>query len=166
MVTRDELYKAVGGFAVTFSNLEHNVLRILDVLAGGKAFLGPILLDDLSISRVLGYIRTYIKAHLRQNDELRERVEKLVKEVDQARIDRNLIIHGQWPTDDRMLEGGRVSCLEYKLRFDKQSELWEYLHDHKFTLDQLAAKTAEITILRDETIQLHKDIKAYLDSRG
>lgn len=118
MVTRDELYKAVGEFAVTFSHLEHNVLRILDVLAGGAVFLGPILLDDLSLSRVLGYMQTYIKARLRDNSELHERARKLVKEVDQARVDRNLIIHGRWATDDRMLEGGRVTCYEFKLRYD------------------------------------------------
>ena len=165
MVTRDELYKAVGEFAVAFSNLEHNVVRILDVLAGGATFLGPILLDDLSISRVLGYMRTYIKAHLRQNDELRERVEKLVKEVDQTRIDRNLIIHGKWATDDRMLEGGRISCFEYKLRYDKDTNLWEYLHDHKFTLDQLAVKTVKILSLCDDAMQLGKDVEAYLNQR-
>lgn len=60
MATREELYAVLGELAVTFANLEHNVLRVLDLLTRGDAFLGPILLDDLSISRVLGYIRKYI----------------------------------------------------------------------------------------------------------
>lgn len=90
MATREELYQVLGELAVAFSNLEHNVLRVLDRLAGGDAFLGPILLDDLNISRALGHMRTYITARLRDNSELRERATTLVNEVDQARVDRNL----------------------------------------------------------------------------
>ncbi len=165
MVTREKLYEVLGELAVAFSNLEHNVLRVLDVLARGDAFLGPILLDGRSISRVLDYMRTYIKARLRDDPDLRDRAETLVREVNEVRIDRNLFIHGQWPTDAAMLAGGRVTCFQYKLHYDKETDLWKYGQHYNFTLSQLALKTLKISTIRDDAIQLGKDIKAYLDSR-
>lgn len=165
MVTREKLYETLGELAVAFSNLEHNVLRLLDVLAHGDAFLGPILLDDLSIYRVLEYMRIYITARLRKDPDLRKRTETLVREVNEVRIDRNLFIHGLWITDARLLATGRISCFQYKLRYNKETDLWEYLHDHKFTLDQLAVKTVKILSLCDDAMQLGKDVEAYLNQR-
>lgn len=165
MATREELYQVLGELAVAFSNLEHNVLRVLGMLARGDAFLGPILLDDLSIYRVLEYMRTYITARLREDPDLRKRTETLVREVNDVRKDRNLFIHGQWFIDDTMLASGRASCLEYKLRYDNETDLWKYVQRHSFTLNQLVLKTLKISTIRDEAIQLGKDIKAYLDSR-
>lgn len=165
MVTREKLYETLGELAVAFSNLEHNVLRVLGMLARGDVFLGPILLDGLSSWRVLDYLKTYIKLRLREDPELRKRTNTLVREVKKVRFDRNLFIHGLWLTDAALLASGRVTCLRFKFQYHKKTDEWEYLHDHKFTLKQLAVKTVNILTLCDEAMQLGKDIKAYLDSR-
>lgn len=80
-------------------------------------------------------------------------------------MDRNLFIHGQWFIDDAMLAGGRVSCLEYKLRYDEESKLWLYLHDRKFTINGLRSKLLQISTIRDDAIQLADDIQVYFAPR-
>ena len=140
-------------------------MRVLHAIARGDDLLGPILLDDLNIYRVLCYIRKYIKARLQEAPDLRKRAEKLANDVDQARSDRNLFIHGLWLTDADLLASGRVSCLQYRFQYDKKTDEWEYLHDHKFTLKQLAVKRVTIFILCDQAMQLGKDIEAYLGPR-
>lgn len=165
MATREELYAVLGELAVTFSNLEHNVVLLLDVFVRGDEFLGPILLDDLNISRVLRYLRTYIKARLRDNSELCNRAELFVSDVEKVRADRNLFIHGHWITKKTLLASGHVSCYEYKLRYNEKEARWECLHEHKFTLNQLAAKTAKTMILCDHAMLLWKEVEAYLDQR-
>lgn len=163
--TRQELYAAIGELAVAFSNLQHNVLRVLDVLAGGEVFLGPILLNDLSISRVLDHMEKYIKARLRENPDLRKRAETLVRDVHKVRVDRNRFIHGLWLITDDLLATGRVICLQYKFHYDKKTDQWKYFQDHRFTLNQLAFSTGKILMLCGEAMQLGKDIKAYLGPR-
>lgn len=165
MITPEKLYETLGELAVAFSNLEHNVLRLLGVLARGDAFLGPILLNDLNGFRVLEYMKTYITPRLRENPELCERAKTLVREVTQVRKDRNILIHGLWLTDADLLASGRVSCLRFRFHYDEETDECKYLHDHKFTLNQLATKTAKTMILCARAMQLGKDIKAYLDSR-
>lgn len=163
-ITHEKLYAALGELAITFSNLEHNVLLLLELLTHGDAFLGPIILDRLNLSGTLDRLRLYTKARLRENDDLYERTKTLIKDVDTVRVERNLFIHGQWVIDEYILSNGRVSCFQYKLRFNEDDGMWEYLHDHVFTPNQLAEKTVEISKLRDQAIQLYDDIKDYMDS--
>ena len=163
--TRQELYAVIGELAVAFSNLEHNILRVLEVLAGGEAFLGPILLNDLSISRVLDHMRTYIKVRLRDDPDLRKRAETLVRDVEKVRVDRNRFIHGLWLIDDDLLTSEPVICLQFKLHFDKGTDQWKYSHDHRYTLNELAFSAATILALCGEVAQLAKDIKAHLGPR-
>lgn len=119
----------------------------------------------MNLNQTIKHIRLYTKARLREDDDLFERTKTLIKDVDAVRIERNLFIHGQWITDERVTVSGRISCFEYKLRFNEDKDLWEYLTDHKFTLVNLAEKTSKIAMLRNQAIQLYDDIKDYMDSR-
>ena len=138
-MSNETIYHLLGEISVTFASLEHRLVNVLEYLLtdGEDTLIRPYILDDIPFSRCIQQTRAVAKLRLWEYKSILEKLNKVLNNVDDFRVQRNIFIHGDWLTQELTNEAESVTVFDYRPRLDEKSGVWEYLKSIPVTRSEL-----------------------------
>jgi hypothetical protein len=159
---KDELYPALGKFIVSFTEIEHWLTAILEVLTDAESnmWLTLFFIDGLLTGRVRDTIHKVANLRLEGNEPLRDKLKATLKEVAELTDKRNDLVHGQWVFNSTITKVHNYGLK--KVDVGKGRHFWQHLEDKAVFARDLTKFTKTADRLAVDLKDLRKSIEDYL----
>lgn len=156
----ETIYHLLGKISVTFASLEHRLVNVLEYLLteGKDTLVRPYILDDIPISRIIQKTRSIAELRLWEHKSTFVELEKVLNDIDDLRVQRNIFIHGDWFIKELPDNATDVTFLDYKPRLCKNG-LWEYLESVLVTQTELKELLRKATTALENLTSIDADIR-------
>lgn len=144
-ITKKDIHATLGRISIMFANLEHELHEVIvNTSFKGDWVQASAVIEDHTLNKNLQSIQKISKG---LNETLENRLIKLVKEIDQLRIKRNMFIHGQWHLNHDSSEDKSITVTDLRTKFkrEKRRKTWSRGTTTEFSFDDL--RTIEVQIM-------------------
>lgn len=154
----NDIYEVIGKLTVGYSQLEYWTEHILTLMIAQNDFMvEPLLVRPLSFSRKIEMIKRCLNYHFSENIESKKKHKTLFDKIDNMRILRNRLIHGDWVIEKN---NNSVIVRNYKLQYHKDKDYWTDLEEDRYTTVELNEKLKELKEVLKEIEDFAPEYKA------
>ena len=163
-----QAYALIGHAASSFATLEFQLQFLLGMLVSGKA-LSPevaILMGNNTFAEKIRVLKEMAILRIPKGSPLRDRMSKLVHQLNSLRNTRNKFIHGCWLVNyPLVLSTGGVTCSDPKCRFNEKEEEWRAMKSESISLKHLETTSHAIRHAIDEIHAITGELERGLKQR-
>jgi hypothetical protein len=158
------IFSLIGELTVQFSTLEHRLQRLLKILMRkDNVLIGPLFIHELSLSTLLRKIRIVALCRIPENEPLLKKLERVIKRINTTRVERNLLMHGDWHIEHPY--SFPIKVRDFKIRYEKGT--WQEFTETKLTekkLNQLLRRLKGLVQEVEHLVRVLNDIQFTADT--
>lgn len=158
-MTKREIFSAIGRVSVLFSSLEAELEDLLCILADPEdPMLAATLVEGVSFAKILELLKKVVRF---KDGAIEGKVLRLLDISTPLRSKRNLFVHGYWDMSEELLNHGKVTVRDSKIRFQAigTRKSWRKGTDYTITYDDLRGYETEIMRALKITKELLKELR-------
>jgi hypothetical protein len=157
----ETIYHLLGKISITFASFEHASINLLDYLLtkGENTLIGPYILNDISIARLIQQISSVAELRLWKHKSTLADLKKIMKNIDTLRSKRNLFLHGYWNVNELSDDADSVTVFDFKPMLDKKSGTWQELKTERVSRTKLKELLKDVSSTLEKLRVIDKNIR-------
>lgn len=147
MSLEEQLYQAIGHLSIRFAHTEELLKELLtQFITQGKTdeLIGRLLIEEYSMAKTIECLKKFPTPVTRN---MKAKLDKILKELDKVRQDRNYFIHGLWkePAIDETTGEIQILCERKKIKYSVMAdgERWQLNSHRLFKLNDIVKNTSQ-----------------------